>query len=206
MDIRLVAIDSHTLVRLGIAHAVAQCPDIELVGEAATAAEARELVARVGATVVTVDARLPDGDGLALATELRRENPGLGVVVLANADDAILFRALEAGMSAFVPRSAPASEVVAGVRHAAVSAASFSTPGLVEALARRRPDGGLLSPREREVLELMRIGESVPRMAVSLKVSESTVKTYVARVYGKLKVNNRAQALMAAVHRGLLSA
>jgi DNA-binding NarL/FixJ family response regulator len=206
VQIRLVTIDSHTLVRLGVAHAVAGQPDIELVAEAGSAAEARALVPAAMPTVITIDAMLPDGDGLALALELRDRIPGLGVVVLAAANDTLLFRALESGMSAFVPRSAQADEVVAGIRHAAVSGKSFSANGLADAVARRnRPQGSLLSVREHEVLRLMRDGATVPRMAVALTVSESTVKTYVSRVYTKLQVGNRAQALMAGVQRGLLN-
>ena len=205
MTIRLATIDSIALVRLGIAHAVEDCADIEVVAEAGTAAEARRLIPGLDATVATVDATLPDGDGLSLARELRDQQPGLGIVVLAFADDALLFRALNTGMSAFVPRSAPAAEVVAGIRHAAVAAGSFSTLGLAAALARRQSRAALLSPRELEVLRLMRDGASAPQMAAALLVSESTVKTYVARIYTKLHVNNRSQAIMAAARRGLLA-
>jgi DNA-binding NarL/FixJ family response regulator len=204
MLIRLVAVDSSTLTRLGLAHAVASCPDIELRAEVGTVAEARRVVPAAAATVITVEPSLPDGDGLALAAELRDQLPGLGTVLLASADDSLLFRALETGMSAFVPRSAPASEIVSAIRHAAVAASTFSAPGLAEALSRRRPHGKALSRREQDVLRLMRDGESVPRMAIALAVSESTVKTYVARLYSKLHVNNRAQALMTAVNRGFL--
>jgi DNA-binding NarL/FixJ family response regulator len=205
MSIRLAAIDSIALVRLGIAHAVAECPDIEFVAEAGTATEARRLIPGLDVTVVTVDSSLPDADGLALARELREQQPGLGVVVLSVADDALLFRALHTGMSAFVPRSAPATEVVAGIRHAAVASGSFSTLGLADALTRRQSRAALLSPRELEVLRLMRVGASAPQMAAALMVSESTVKTYVARIYTKLHVNNRSQAIMAAARRGLLT-
>ncbi len=205
MTIRLVTVDAVALVRMGIAHAVAGCDDIELVAEARTAAEARRIVPESSATVVTLDVALADGDGLALARELRAELPNLGVVVLANANDALLFRALEAGLSAFVPRSAPATDVVSSIRHAAVAGTSFSTPGLAAALARRRPGSALLSNRELEILDLMQDGASVRLMAGVLHVSESTAKTYVTRVYSKLHVNNRSQALMTAVRRGLLS-
>jgi DNA-binding NarL/FixJ family response regulator len=204
MLVRLVTVDGSTLTRLGLAHAIGAYPDIELVAEVGSVAEARRVIPASGANVVTVEPSLPDGDGLALAAELRGLLPGLGTVLLASADDALLFRALETGMSAFVPRTAPASEVVSAIRHAAVAAATFSAPGLAEALARRRPHGEVLSRREQEVLRLMRDGESVARMAAALDVSESTVKTYVARLYSKLRVNNRAQALMTAVHRGLI--
>ena len=205
MHIRLVAVDSSTLTRLGLAYAVASCPDIELLAEVGTAAEATRVVPAAAPTVITVEPSLPDGDGIALAAALRKRLPGLGTVLLASADDSLLFRALETGMSAFVPRSAPAGEVVSAIRHAAVAAGTFSAPGLAEAMARRRPHGEVLSRREQDVLRLMRDGESIPRMAAAMDLSESTVKTYVTRLYTKLHVNNRAQALMTALHRGLLT-
>lgn len=205
MHIRLVTVDSSTLARLGLAHAVGPCPDIELLAEVGTAAEAIRVVPAAAPTVITVEPSLPDGDGLALAAELRRRLPGLGTVLLASPEDSLLFRALETGMSAFVPRSAPAGEVVSAIRHAAAAASTFSAPGLAEALSRRRPHGEVLSRREQDVLRLMRDGESIARMAAAMSVSESTVKTYVARLYTKLHVNNRAQALMTAIHRGLLT-
>ena len=81
----------------------------------------------------------------------------------------------------------------------------FTSPALPVALRSRREATGLLSRREREVLRLMRDGMSLPAIADRLGVRESTVKTYVGRIYEKLKVNNRSQALMAALHQGLLA-
>ncbi len=206
MGIRLAAIDSHPLVRLGLAHAVAGDPGIELVGEAAGAVDGRALVAAAGPDVVTIDAMLRDADGIALARQLRADLPALGVVVLGPAgDDASLYRALHAGLSAYIARSSAVSTVLAAVRHAATAPLSFIASDLAATLARRqRPTGGLLSARELQVLELMRTGVSLPRIAVTLAVSEGTVKTYVARLYTKLRVSNRTQALMAAVNQGLL--
>jgi DNA-binding NarL/FixJ family response regulator len=94
--------------------------------------------------------------------------------------------------------------VLAAVRHAAQAPRSFNAVGLAAALARRRASTGLLSQRERQVLSLMRDGISLPGIADRLSVSEATVKTYVARLYTKLRVKNRSQALMAAVNQGLL--
>jgi DNA-binding NarL/FixJ family response regulator len=205
MTIRLVAVDEHVLLRLGLARAVTAYPDIELVGEAGTAADAAESIAATRPTVVTVDAQLPDSDGIVFATRLRRSQPELGVVVLSSAsDDALLYRALDAGLSAYVTKSAPAHLVVTAIRHAAVAPLSFTAPGLSAALSRRSTQGGLLSQRERQVLNLMRDGASLPSIAQRLQVSEATVKTYVSRLYTKLRVRNRSQALMAAVNQGLL--
>jgi DNA-binding NarL/FixJ family response regulator len=201
---RLVAVDRHTLARLGLAYATADVEDIELVGEAEDAADARRLVAALRPTVVTIDAELPDADGVTLGQELRAAHPGLGVVLLAAHDNGLLLRALQAGLSAFVTKTAATNEILAAIRHANVAAASFTAPGLAAALTARRPTSGL-SARESEVLRLLRDGYTAPRIAVTLAVSESTVKTYIGRLYDKLEATNRAQALMAAVRRGLLT-
>jgi DNA-binding NarL/FixJ family response regulator len=207
MSIRLVAVDEHVLLRLGLAGVLTGCPDIALVGEAGSAAEAERVVQEAQATVVTIGLNLPDGDGIAAARRLRTENPDLGIVLLtASSDDALLYRALDAGLSAYVTKSAPVQTLLAAIRHAAVAPMSFTAPGLQAALARRHTQNGLLSPRERQVLSLMRDGSSLPAIAANLEVSEATVKTYVSRLYSKLRVNNRAQALMVAVNQGLLPA
>lgn len=205
MTIRLVAVDEHTLLRLGLARVVASTPDIELVGEAGSAEEALQVVDSTHPTVVTVGLTLPDGDGVSAANLLRERHPELGVVLLSSvADDSLLYRALDAGLSAYVTKCAPVNVVLTAIRHAAVAPGSFTTPGLAAALARRQHSGGLLSQRERQVLTLMREGTSLPSIAAQLRVSEATVKTYVSRLYSKLRVNNRSQALMVAVNQGLL--
>jgi DNA-binding NarL/FixJ family response regulator len=206
MTVRLVAVDEHILLRLGLARVVAGCGDVDLVGDAGSAADAARLVEQVRPDVVTFDVSLPDSDGWSLARRLRARQPGVGLVLVSAAnDDALLYRALDEGLSAYVTKAAPATMVLAAIRHAAVAPESFTAPGLSAALARRRASTGLLSQREREVLALMRDGISLPGIAVRLQVSEATVKTYVARLYTKLRVNNRSQALMAAVNQGLLS-
>ncbi len=207
MSIRLVAVDEHVLLRLGLARVVAGCPDLELVGEAASAAEAVRVVTAVDPDVVTIDASLADADGIALARRLRAYSPDLGIVLLSAVnDDTLLYRALDAGLSAYVTKAGPTSSVLVAIRHAAVAPHSFSAPGLSSALSRRKSQaGGLLSQREREVLALMRDGLSLPTIASRLEVSEATVKTYVSRLYSKLRVNNRSQALMAAANQGLFA-
>jgi DNA-binding NarL/FixJ family response regulator len=127
------------------------------------------------------------------------------VIVTANESDDLLFRALDTGASAFITQAATILEIVSAIRHAAVSAGSFSASGLAQALRRRRETSErlTLSPRERQVLALLREGKSVPEVAATIYVSLSTAKTYVARLYEKLGASNRAQALMTAVDLGL---
>jgi DNA-binding NarL/FixJ family response regulator len=209
MSIRLAIVDGHTLTRLGLRELTAMHPDIEIVGETASASVAPTLVANASPNVVTVAVSLPDGNGLALARELRDLYPGLGIVILTGfGEDDVLFRALEAGASAYVAKTAPVEEVLSAIRHAAVAASSFTASGLASAVARRQAtaDRLALSQRESEVLRLLQQGLSVPAIATQLYISQSTAKTYVARLYEKLGAANRSQALMAALYHGLLRA
>ncbi|HUZ38918.1 MAG TPA: response regulator transcription factor [Streptosporangiaceae bacterium] len=207
MPIRLAIVDGHTLTRYGLRELVAQHPDIEIVAECGSAADAPRVIGAVRPDVVTVDVSLPDDDGLQLAREFRDRYADLGIVILTSqGEDDILFRALETGVSAFVAKTAPVEEVLAAIRHAAVAASSFTASGLAVALARRRTeqDRQTLSPREAEVLRLLRDGLSIPAIASQMLISHSTAKTYVARLYDKLGAANRAQALMTAVRCGLI--
>ena len=214
-DIRIVVVDGHTLTRYGLLGLVSSEPGMTIVGETGLGSEAAATVADADADVVVLDIALPDADGLSIARELRDRYAGLGIVVLtSNGEDDLLFRALEVGVSAFVPKVAPATEVLPAIRNAAVAAGSFIATGLGQAVARRRsavaatvarPAVGVsLSPREAEVLAMLGSGLSVAAIGASLYVSHSTTKTYIARLYEKLGVSNRAQALMVGLQTGLL--
>jgi len=207
VTIRLAIVDGHTLTRYGLRQLIAQYADIEIVAECESAAQARTTVSQSGADVVTIDATLPDGDGMRLAREFRDTFADLGIVMLTSrGEDDVLFRAMETGVSAFVAKSAPVDEVLAAIRHAAVAASSFTASGLAVAITRRRTirDRLALSPREAEVLHLLRDGMSVPAIALAMYISQSTAKTYVARLYDKLGATNRAQALITAMRYGLI--
>jgi len=207
MAVRIAIVDTNTLSQIGLSTLVTGQPDLTLVGRAASATEARAMVAALQPDVVIIDLPLPERDGLFLAGELRDQHPRLGIVVLAGqGEDDVLFQALETGASAFVEKSAPPGEILGAIRHAAVAATSFIATGLVGALSRRRDNQSrfALSPREREVLKLLRDNMSIPAIARTLYVSTSTVKTHVSRLYDKLGASSRAQALMIALSHGLI--
>jgi len=207
MTIRLAIVDGHTLTRYGLRQLVAENADIEIVAECGFAGLAPETIAQSGPDVVTIDATLPDGDGMRLARNFRDLYADLGIVMLTSrGEDDVLFRAMETGVSAFVAKTAPVEEVLAAIRHAAVAASSFTASGLAVAITRRRTirDRLALSPREAEVLRYLRDGLSIPAIALAMYISQSTAKTYVARLYDKLGAANRAQALMTAMRYGLI--
>ncbi|MBA2640893.1 MAG: response regulator transcription factor [Nocardioidaceae bacterium] len=206
MPTSVLLIDDHDLIRQGLRRAFERSDDFSVLGEASSLGQGEQLVARHDPQVVVIDVRLPDGSGLDLVRKMRQHKQQLGIVVLTMyAGDEQLFAALDAGASAFVPKDAPADDVVAAARHAAVSPRSFTAPDLAEAMQRRlRPTGPQLSPREREVLELLSEGLGVAPIARKLYISESTAKTHISKIYEKLGAANRAQAIMNALRAGLI--
>jgi len=203
----LLVVDGHPVIRSGLARVADGQPDLDVVGEAGTLAEALRMADALAPDVVSIGTTLGDGNGLELARELRDRYAGLGIVILTSkGEDDVLFRALETGASAFVSKEAALTEVVGAIRHAAVAALSFTAAGLVHALRRKQETAErlALSPRESQVLSLLQEGHSVPAIAATLYISLSTAKTYVARLYEKLGATNRATALMAAVRLGFV--
>lgn len=205
--VRVVLVDDHQLIRGGLRLAFEGAGGFDVVGEAAGVGDALNVIDRTAPDVVVTDIRLLDGDGLDLTARLRAERPGLGIVVLTMyTGDEQLFAALEAGASGFVGKDVPAEAVVAAARHAVDSPTAFTARDLVGALQRRMdaPTGPRLSPREREVLDLLVDGLVIRQIGRRLFIAEATVKTHVGKIYEKLGAGNRAQAVMAAVRLGLV--
>jgi DNA-binding NarL/FixJ family response regulator len=208
MTITVLLVDDHELIREGLRRAFEREEDVEVIAEAASVDEAIAMGRKCEPTVAIVDLRLPDGNGLDIVRTLRAQSADMGIIVLTMyAGDNQLFDALEAGASAFVPKSAPAEEIIAAARHAASAPHSFTSADLAEAMKRRTsPQGPQLSPREREVLQLLADGLGVSQISRQLFISDSTTKTHISKLYDKLGAGNRAQALMTALRLGLLEA
>ena len=204
---KVLLVDDHELIRHGLRRAFERADDVEVVAEAASLSEARAALARHVPEVLVCDIGLPDGSGIDLVREVRAADKSIGIVVLTmySGDDQVL-AALDAGASAFVNKDAPAEDVVAAARHSAANPDAFSAKDLAAVLQRRltAPPGPRLSPREREVLDLLIDGLAIGQISRRLYISESTTKTHVAKIYEKLGAGNRAQAVMAAVRLGLV--
>ena len=203
----VLLVDDHELIRDGLSGVFSAQEDMEVLGAAENVAEALELFATGQPDVVVTDLQLPDGTGLDIVRRVRRQTDKVGLVVLTmHAGDDQIFAAMEAGASAFVGKDAPSTEVVKAARHSAVSPRSFLCAGLAQAMVRRTTGASArLSEREHDVLMLLAEGLSAAEIAPRLHLSESTVKSHVARIYQKLGASNRAQALVTAMRIGLLS-
>jgi DNA-binding NarL/FixJ family response regulator len=205
--LRVLIVDDHDLIREGLVGAFAREEGTEVIGSVGTVADAMKMYVDQHPDVVVTDLQLQDGTGLDIIRQIRQtdEKAGLVVVTMHSGDDQI-FAAMEAGASAFVGKDAPSTEVVRAARHAAVSPRSFLCTGLAGAMVRRMSaESTRLSSREHDVLLLLADGANAAAIGQQLYMSESTVKSHIARIYQKLGANNRAQALVTAMRIGLLS-
>ncbi|SCK40489.1 response regulator transcription factor [Streptomyces sp. WMMB 322] len=231
MTTRVIIVDDQAMVRAGFAALLAAQSDIDVVGEAADGAQGVELCRRTHPDVVLMDVRMPETDGLEAARRLlgtddgTRARAGRGdgkahrpkVLMLTTFDvDDYVYEALRAGASGFLLKDAPPADLIAAVRIVAEGEALLApsvTRRLIADFARQRPapqaSRGLrlngLTDRETEVLELLARGRSNGEIADVLVLAEQTVKTHVSRIFTKLQLRDRAQAVIFAYESGLIS-
>jgi two-component system, NarL family, response regulator LiaR len=205
MTIRVVIADDHRVVRDGLCYLLSQEPDVEVAGEAGDGRQTVDVVAATRPDVLLLDLYMPELDGHAVIAALH-DTPHLpAVVVLTSAtDDEHLVRAMHAGATSYLLKTAPAETVIAAIRAAAAGTASLSPELLTQltrALRRPPPPDPLqpLSPREREVLELIACGHSNRQIARDLAIGEQTVKTHVRSILTKLGLQDRVQAAIFAL-------
>jgi DNA-binding NarL/FixJ family response regulator len=203
--IRVLVADDHPIVRSGIVALLQTAEDVDVVGEAATGAEAVELALALGPDIVLMDLRMPGIDGDEATARILAQRPEVRVLILTTyeSDDSIL-TAIEAGASGYLLKAAPQEEILAGVRAVARGDVALA-PRIATLLVQRvKTPGPSLSPREREVLGLVAAGKSNPSIATTLFVSEATVKTHLLHVFEKLGVSDRTRAVTRAMELGLL--
>jgi DNA-binding NarL/FixJ family response regulator len=219
MTIKVLVVDDQAMIRAGFGALLDAQPDIEVVGEAADGQEGVELARRSRPDVVLMDVRMPVLDGLEATRRLM--NPARGaehrprVLMLTTFDiDDYVYEALAAGASGFLLKDAPPADLIAAVRVVAAGEALLApsvTRRLIEGFVRSRPRAlpastrlGALTPRETEVLTLVGRGRSNTEIAADLFLAEQTVKTHVSRIFDKLSLRDRAQAVVFAYESGLI--
>jgi two-component system, NarL family, response regulator DevR len=199
--IRVFLVDDHELVRRGIASFLGSAPDLRIVGEAATSAQAMGRIAAVAPDVVLLDVRLPDGSGIDVCRDLRVLSPGVACVMLtAYDDDEAILAAVVAGAAGYIRKDVAGDALLNGIR-AAAEGRSLLDPALVKRVTRHLREAQAvdsrfsgLSQREAEVLTLVADGLTNREIAATMALAEKTVKNYVSSLLSKLGLRSRTQA------------
>ncbi len=217
MSVRVVIADDQELIRTGFRLILAAETDIEVVGEAATGDQAVTITDELRPDVVLMDIRMPDLDGIEATRRILSEarQPATKVLILTTFDlDEYVFDALRAGASGFLLKDVPAHHLVSAVRTVGEGDALLSpgiTRRLIEQFATPRapaePPPGIdeLTPRELEVFRLLATGKTNGEIAAELIVAETTIKTHVTRIFMKLGLRDRVQAVVLAYETGIVT-
>jgi DNA-binding NarL/FixJ family response regulator len=218
MSVRVLLVDDQALIRAGFRMILNAEEDIEVVGECADGTQAVDSVKRLKPDVVLMDIRMPEMDGIEATRRIVQPNgePPVRVLMLTTFDlDEYVYDALRAGASGFLLKDVPAEQLVDGIRLIAAGEALLApsvTRRLIEEFSKgprtrqeTPPQLEELTPRELEVFTLIARGMSNHEIAQELVVSDTTVKTHVARVLMKLGVRDRVQAVVLAYESGLVA-
>lgn len=206
--VRVMLVDDHSMVRVGLATVLQGYDDLELAGEAASGEEAIQRCAEMAPDVILMDMALPRMSGTEAIRLIRSEHPTVQVLVLTSYNEGrLVMDALEAGAIGYLLKDVSASELVRAIRAAHIGRATLSpqaAQGLV-AEANLPPKPGLeLTPREREVLTLMVEGLNNGQIGERLTISASTVKSHVSHVLSKLDVATRTEAVTLALRQNIV--
>jgi len=215
--IRVVLADDHNLVRAGIRALLERLPEVEVVGEAGDGREALALIARERPDVALLDIGMPELNGLEAAERIARETPRTRLVMLSmHASETYVAQALKVGVAGYMLKEACADELPLLLR-AIMRGDTYLSPGVskqvVDALRARLEEGAprprladLLTPRQREILQLVAEGKSTKEIAQALDLSTKTVETHRAQLMDRLDIHDVAGLVRYAIRAGLVSA
>jgi DNA-binding NarL/FixJ family response regulator len=211
MTVRVVVADDHPIVRDGLRALLGSLPDVEMVGEATTGREAVRSAVTDRPDVIVMDLRMPDLDGTTATAEICRVAPDVAVLVLTMLDDDdSVFAAMRAGARGYLVKGASQQEIIRAITAVAAGEAIFG-PGVARRVLRyfasppaaAQPAFPELSPREREVLDLIAGGLTNAAIAGRLGLSAKTVGNHTSAIFAKLQVAGRAEAIIRAREAGL---
>jgi DNA-binding NarL/FixJ family response regulator len=205
--LRVFLLDDHELVRRGVRELLESEGDIEVVGEAASAAEAMVRVPAVRPQVAVLDVRLPDGDGVTVCRDLRSQLPELACLMLTSfSDDDALLGAVMAGASGYVLKDIRGGDLVGAVRTVAAGGSLLDARSTAHVMARLRDKQAadpldVLTEQERRILDLIGEGLTNRQIGERLFLAEKTVKNHVSSVLSKLGLQRRTQAAVLVTER-----
>jgi DNA-binding NarL/FixJ family response regulator len=208
--IRVLVVDDHAMFASSLAFVLGAEPDIRVIDTAGTARAALDKAAATRPTVILLDHRLPDGDGVTLIGPLLQLQPAPQIVMLtASTSDHVLLSAIEAGAAGFIDKSRDLAEVISAVRSAAAGESLISPQLLARLLPRFRRQqvdaADTITDRERDVLECLAEGLPNADIAARLSVSVHTVRNHIVNLSGKLGAHSKLEVLAIAVRKGLVA-
>ena len=209
---RILLVDDHEVVRLGLKALLDRHPNFEVIGEASTAREAVELVESLHPDVIVMDIRLPGGSGIEACQEITDKHPESKVIMLTSyAEDEMLFSAIRAGAAGYVLKQIGGEDLVRAIQ-AVGRGEALLDPAVTQRIfqevrkAAREEEASAfsaLTQQERHVLMLVSEGKTNREIAKALFLGEGTVRNYVSSILSKLGVSNRAEAAAYAVEHNL---
>ena len=201
MAIRVFLLDDHEIVRRGVRDLLETEPDLEVVGEAGTVAQALDRIPVSEPDVAVLDVQLPDGTGVEVCREVRSARPELACLMLTSyADDEAMFEAIMAGASGYILKDVRSADIIESIRRVAAGQ-SLLDPALTARVIdrlRRGPDEDErlrdLTPQERRILDLLADGLTNRQIAAEMFLAEKTVKNYVSNLLAKMGMSRRTEA------------
>ncbi len=211
-SIRIILVDDHSMVRLGLKAYFATLPDIQVVGEAASGEEAVRLAAELAPDVVLMDLIMPGMDGVEATQRVKKASPRSAVIVVTSYhEDEHIFPAIRAGALSYVLKDIDPDDLAEAIRRAHAGEAVINprvATRLVKEIGGRREEPlnpfGMLTEREMDVLRQLAAGKNNEEIAAGLVISEKTVKTHITNILTKLHLTDRTQAAVFAWQSGLV--
>jgi two-component system NarL family response regulator len=202
--IRLLVVDDHFMVRMGLTTSLNTESDMQVVAEASTFQQAIKLHRQCQPDIVILDLRIPGAGGMEILEALKSEFPEARVIIFSSySGNENIHRAIQAGACAYLLKSGPRAEMLKAIR--AVHAGEYYLPPGVAAELAQRLDRSQLDDREMKVLKLVARGQTNKEIAQALNVAEITIKQRVGRILTKLGASDRTQATTVALRRGIIS-
>jgi DNA-binding NarL/FixJ family response regulator len=210
--VNILIVDDHTLFRTGVRRMLEAEEDMHVVGEAATGQEALEQARQLMPDVILMDIKMPDLDGISAARTLHREMPHVGIIFITMfEDDEFIFQGLQAGGRGYILKDAGPETMLRAIRAVAHGESLLGSTVAEKVMRQFSALPGKqthlfddLTPRELQVLEQVAKGLSNSEIAQALTISEKTVKNHINNIFSKLHVNDRSQAMLYAIRKGLV--